>query len=104
MLDFHTHILPGIDDGSASLESSVEMIRQSIQQKISGIVLTPHFYADTDEPEAFFRSRRASAQRLFDAAQNIPGCPRLLLGAEVHYYRGMAKARSWSDSASETAI
>ena len=90
MLDFHSHILPGIDDGSKNMEMSVEMIRQSIRQGITGIVLTPHFYAALDEPEAFFRRREAAAQKLFDAAREIPDCPKLLLGAEVHYYRGMS--------------
>ena len=92
MFDYHSHILPGIDDGSRSPDMSAEMIRWSIRQGITAIALTPHFYADTDEPETFFQNRQASAQRLFDAAQGIPNCPRLLLGAEVHYYRGMGQS------------
>ncbi len=92
MFDFHSHILPGIDDGSKSPEMSVGMLRQSIRQGITGIALTPHFYADTDDPETFFRNRQASAQRLFDAARQLPDCPRMLLGAEVHYYRGMGQS------------
>lgn len=43
MFDIHTHILPYIDDGSSSLEESIEMIRDSINQGIKDIILTPHF-------------------------------------------------------------
>ena len=92
MLDFHSHILPGIDDGSKSPEMSVEMSHQSIRQGITGIVLTPHFYADTDNPETFIQNRQAAAEILLEAVRDIPDCPRLLLGAEVHYYRGMGQS------------
>lgn len=43
MFDIHTHILPYIDDGSSSLEESIEMIEDSINQGIKNIILTPHF-------------------------------------------------------------
>ena len=43
MFDIHTHILPYIDDGSSSLEESIEMIEDSINQGIKDIILTPHF-------------------------------------------------------------
>ncbi|MCD8022363.1 MAG: hypothetical protein LUF30_05135 [Lachnospiraceae bacterium] len=62
MIDFHTHILPGIDDGSSSTEESMEMLRLSYSQGITEIVATPHFYATQESPEHFLR-RRASAAR-----------------------------------------
>ena len=40
MFDIHTHILPYIDDGSSSLEESIEMIKDSINQGIKDIILT----------------------------------------------------------------
>lgn len=92
MLDFHSHILPGIDDGSKNLEMSLAMLRESSAQGIRGIALTPHFYADSDDPDEFFRRREAAADSLFQAAQSEPDCPELLLGAEVHYYRGMGQS------------
>ena len=32
VIDFHSHVLPGIDDGSASLEQSLEMLRMETMQ------------------------------------------------------------------------
>lgn len=42
MIDLHTHILPGIDDGSSSLEETMRMIDLAVQSGTTGIVATPH--------------------------------------------------------------
>ena len=42
MIDLHTHILPGVDDGSASLEESLEMCRIASAGGTRGIVATSH--------------------------------------------------------------
>jgi protein-tyrosine phosphatase len=42
MLDLHCHILPGIDDGAASLDESLAMARFSAADGITHIVATPH--------------------------------------------------------------
>ena len=42
MLDLHCHILPGVDDGSASLEESLAMARFCVRDGITHIVATPH--------------------------------------------------------------
>ncbi|MGL4570203.1 MAG: tyrosine-protein phosphatase [Clostridium sp.] len=43
MIDIHTHILPGIDDGSKKLDISLEMIKKSINEGTRDIVMTPHY-------------------------------------------------------------
>jgi protein-tyrosine phosphatase len=43
MIDFHNHILPNIDDGSKSLEMSINMLREAESQGIRDIVNTVHF-------------------------------------------------------------
>ena len=42
--DYHSHILPNIDDGSDSIKTSLKMIKMMKQQGIGIIVATPHFY------------------------------------------------------------
>ncbi|MGG3560531.1 CpsB/CapC family capsule biosynthesis tyrosine phosphatase [Neobacillus rhizosphaerae] len=42
MVDFHCHILPGIDDGAQNLSESIEMAKVAAQQGIRTIVATPH--------------------------------------------------------------
>ena len=42
MIDIHSHILPGLDDGSQSWEMTLEMCRLAIRDGITHIVATPH--------------------------------------------------------------
>jgi len=42
MIDIHTHILPGIDDGAADLYDSLEMLKIAAKNGVKGIVATPH--------------------------------------------------------------
>ena len=89
-VDFHTHLLPGIDDGSASVEESIALLRMEAEQGIRQVVATPHFYANHDTPERFLQHRRESEQRLREALEQHPDLPRVTVGAEVHFFEGMS--------------
>ena len=44
MIDLHTHILPGVDDGAADLDMALAMGRSAWEAGITAIAVTPHFY------------------------------------------------------------
>ena len=67
MMDFHTHILPGIDDGSSSIEESVEMIKMLKVQGVREVLLTPHFYAYLSSVESFAKERASAMNKLSEA-------------------------------------
>jgi protein-tyrosine phosphatase len=46
MVDLHCHILPGLDDGPATIEESVAMAESAIAEGISRVVATPHSSTD----------------------------------------------------------
>ena len=46
MIDLHTHVLPGIDDGARSLDDSRALAREAAAQGISALVATPHVRED----------------------------------------------------------
>ena len=75
--DFHSHILPGIDDGSDSLETSLAMLRMEAEQGISRVVATPHFYPRYDSPEHFLKRRAEAEAVLREAMRKEPGLPEL---------------------------
>lgn len=88
--DFHAHILPGIDDGSKSIEQSVLMLQQEAAQKIGHIVATPHFYADQQSPNSFLENRMQAETRLRKAIREFPNLPSLSVGAEVYFFDGIS--------------
>lgn len=45
MLDMHSHILPGVDDGPETLEESIELIEIAIDEGITDLIATPHAYS-----------------------------------------------------------
>ena len=91
MVDIHSHVLPGIDDGSRSVEQSLEMLRASADQGIHTIAATSHFYPSECSPRRFLRRRAQSAERLFEALdQQKAKVPQILLGAEVYYFDGIS--------------
>lgn len=63
-IDFHTHILPGIDDGSRNVEMSLRMLAAQREQQVDEIVATPHFYAQKDSVEEFLLRRQRSYEKL----------------------------------------
>ena len=43
MFDIHTHVLPLVDDGSGSVETSLNMLRFMVEDGVTDVVLTPHY-------------------------------------------------------------
>lgn len=48
MIDLHSHILPGIDDGAKDLNTSIEMAKQAVNQGITVVAATPHYRNEFD--------------------------------------------------------
>lgn len=90
--DFHTHILPGIDDGSPSVDESLAMLRMEAAQGIRYVEATPHFYPRHDYPEHFLKKREESFLRLREAVEDWTDLPRIILGAEVYYFPRMSES------------
>lgn len=99
VVDFHTHVLPGIDDGSTSVAESLALLRAEAKQGIRHVVATPHFYAQADHPKQFLARRAAAVRRLRGAMEEFPELPRLSVGAEVHYFPGIGDAEILSELA-----
>lgn len=100
IVDFHSHVLPGIDDGSASLEESIAMLRMAAEQRVGRVVATPHFYPRHDTPERFLARREAAEIRLREEMERHTGLPQLSVGAEVYYFSGISD----SDALKELTI
>jgi protein-tyrosine phosphatase len=78
MIDIHTHILPGVDDGAPDFEISAAMLAMASADGIREIVATPHANL-----EFGFDSLRCR-EELHRLRTECPDAPRLYLGCEMH--------------------
>ena len=93
MIDFHSHILPGVDDGPETMEESLSMLRAGFRQGVDLVVSTSHFYGFEEYPREFLERRNAAAGKLANAAfYSAEVYPRLVLGAEVLFFPGISDA------------
>ena len=92
MTDFHSHFLPGIDDGSDSVATSLRMLNAWREQGISRVCATPHFYAEHVTPGRFLSRRDAAYEELRHVMEGDDSYPEILLGAEVRFFDGMCNA------------
>lgn len=87
IVDFHSHILPRIDDGSHSVEESIKMLEMEAAAGIKTMAATPHFYPDSDTPSRFLARRAEAFEKLQEKLTDA--LPKILLGAEIAYFEGM---------------
>ena len=80
MIDLHSHILPGIDDGARTLEEARDLARRSAADGVRAIAATPHVRADYPTG-ATQMEQGVAALRADFAAELIP--VEVLTGGEV---------------------
>ena len=86
MIDFHNHVLPNIDDGSKSLEVSIEMLKCAHEQGITDVVNTVHFQHPKVEGRIInYDSIKKATIDLQKEIDNIDLPIKLHFGAEVYY-------------------
>lgn len=89
LTDHHCHILPGIDDGSDSVDTSLRMIEMMKNQGVERIVATPHFYAHREKGITAYLEKR---KRAYDElAGEISADENIILGAEVAIEHGISR-------------
>ena len=79
IVDLHMHIVPGIDDGSQTIEESLSMLKLSVQQGVTDIFCTSHNGYSIDDGKEYIDS----FNHLKDAAQNAGIDIRLHKGCEI---------------------
>lgn len=79
MIDFHTHVMPGVDDGSRNLEMTMDMIDNSQMQGVEYICVTPHFI--TGEYEIDHESYNRNFESLKESIGNKVN---LVQGLEIY--------------------
>ena len=87
LVDLHSHILPGIDDGSPDVGTSAAMLRREAEQGVDVVCATSHYYAKYSSIPAFCERRAEALERLSSVL--TAELPRVLPAAEVAYFPHM---------------
>lgn len=83
MVDIHSHIINGVDDGAKTLEESLEILKDEIEQGVTDIILTPHF--NKYKWDVAREDAEAGYQRLLKLVDEHRLDVRLYLGNEIYY-------------------
>jgi protein-tyrosine phosphatase len=82
MIDLHSHILPGLDDGSSSLAESLEMARLAVADGTTHMVCTPHVTPGVYQNDT---ASIAQAVQVLEQELRLAGIPlALYVGADVY--------------------
>lgn len=87
MIDIHSHILPQVDDGSHSLDESIEMCRMSARDGVELIVATPHAHDNVHKThDTAFLQRKVE-----ELNERLGGSPTVVLGCELRFTHDVVK-------------
>ncbi|MFZ3100862.1 MAG: CpsB/CapC family capsule biosynthesis tyrosine phosphatase [Desulfitobacteriaceae bacterium] len=89
MIDIHSHILPGLDDGSKSVEDTLGIVRQLRKAGFETLLATPHVLEGTDflHPEEILSATEQVRQAVTEAGIPVE----ILPGAENYIFPDLAK-------------
>lgn len=90
IIDFHAHILPGMDHGCRNLEETYEQLCQAKDAGADVVIATSHFYPHKERLEHFV-IRRESAYKSISGQKDGRKFPKVKPGAEVFVCRGMER-------------
>ncbi len=93
MIDLHSHILPGLDDGALDLQDSLAMARQAEEDGIAVVCATPHIRHDHNVRIEEIDARVASLQEQLDEH-----------GLDVRIVPGGELAQTEADSLSDAQL
>jgi protein-tyrosine phosphatase len=85
LIDLHTHILHGIDDGAQTIEDSIALLQEEQKDGVHTIALTPHFRIDEENPADFIKKRKNAFRLLSKQIERSMLPIHIILGAEVAY-------------------
>ena len=86
LIDIHTHILYGVDDGAKDVNDSMRLLDEEREQCVDHVILTPHYgpkfgHPDIEVLRENFETIREKAHKYYPEIQ-------LYLGSELYYQQG----------------
>lgn len=89
ILDTHSHIVFGVDDGASTIDESMQLLNLLKHQNVDAVIATPHFLrsnSSIDETVELVEQNFSILKQHISEMQ----MPELFLGYEVLYFKGMS--------------
>ncbi len=96
VVDFHSHLLPGADHGSATVKESAAQLKFAKDAGVTRVIATPHFYPHRHSVESFLSRRKKSYKSLVES-DALNDAPQVRLGAEVLLCENLHKLPNLAD-------
>jgi protein-tyrosine phosphatase len=87
MIDIHSHILPGVDDGAKNMEQTKRMLKIAYSEGIRSIIATPHYRSGGENKD--FAYLDEMKQKVQEEALLIDSNFKIYLGNELYYSEGI---------------
>lgn len=90
MIDIHSHVLPGIDDGSKNITMSLDILKGLEEQGVTDLICTPHYISETSQVSP--RSKNLELlEKLQKSAEKKGLKIKLYLGNEIYIDKNIPK-------------
>lgn len=83
LTDFHSHILPGVDDGPSTVEEAAAMLKSAYRQGVTAMIATPHYEAGRYELPVGIVRKQFEVLKL--AVKSLLPGMELYLGSEIYF-------------------
>ena len=90
IIDFHSHILPAIDDGSHDQQETIKMLSMMAEQQVDCVIATPHLYPDRMNVADFLKKRDQAYELILSHKEKE--WPLIKCGAELAFFREIGKS------------
>jgi len=90
MIDFHTHILPAVDDGAANRDEALTLIEALKREGVKTAVCTPHFDPSRTSLQDFIMHRNRAFQELSTACIRLVAASETLLHDYLFHYADLS--------------
>ncbi len=71
LVDFHNHLMPGVDDGARTEEEAETALRRFKEQGVTTVIATPHLEASLIPRREHFERRLGELDRAFETLQRV---------------------------------
>ena len=86
MIDIHSHVLPGVDDGARDTQQAIEMLRIMYDEGIREAILTPHYHRGHMQKDLSTVKSRFDELSYRAGEDDKASKIKLHLGCELYYY------------------